>query len=295
MSDTNLINDFVLKPLMLKNASNTSNSSSKTIIKENGKTIIRKKKKYDLSNYILNSLMPQNAVKKVQNFDSIISSINSGNCALFVDTLNICFNIDVKGFKQRSIDSPNNEVVIKGPQAAFVENIRTNTSLLRQFVNSENLIIENIQIGNISKTNCAVCYMKNITNSDLVAEVKFRLNNLKIDFLLSSGELEQLIVEDTNLKPPFANFLKAIRGISVLITFLKSISEFELPFIWGGFIAVTLPSVISIFSKYKFHFVVGKVSALTFKQKHIIKIKTIIKIKILFFINKTLLLIIFFY
>lgn len=121
--------------------------------------------------------MPQNAVKKVQNFDSIISSINSGNCALFVDTLNICFNIDVKGFKQRSIDSPNNEVVIKGPQAAFVENIRTNTSLLRQFVNSENLIIENIQIGNISKTNCAVCYMKNITNSDLVAEVKFRLNN----------------------------------------------------------------------------------------------------------------------
>ena len=225
--------------------------------------------------------MPQNAVKKVQNFDSIISSINSGNCALFVDTLNICFNIDVKGFKQRSIDSPNNEVVIKGPQAAFVENIRTNTSLLRQFVNSENLIIENIQIGNISKTNCAVCYMKNITNSDLVAEVKFRLNNLKIDFLLSSGELEQLIVEDTNLKPPFAN--------------LKSISEFELPFILGGFIAVTLPSVISIFSKYRFHFVVGKVSALTFKQKHIIKIKTIIKIKILFFINKTILLIIFFY
>ena len=225
--------------------------------------------------------MPQNAVKKVQSFNSIISSVNSGNCALFIDTLNICFDIDVKGFKQRSIDSPNNEVVIKGPQAAFVENIRTNTSLLRQFVNSENLIIENIQIGKISKTNCAVCYMKNITNSALVAEVKFRLNNLKIDSLLSSGELEQLIIEDsnttvplimsterpdkasknlyegkvivlvngnpyalimpatyidfisspedTNLKPPFANFLKVIRGISILITLL-------LPAIWIGII-----------------------------------------------------------
>ena len=281
MSDTNLINNFVLKPLMLKNDSNTSNLPSKTLIKENGKTIIRKRKKYDLSNYILNSLLPQNAVKKVQSFDSIIYSINSGNCALFVDTLDICFDIDVKGFKQRSIDAPNNEVVIKGPQAAFVENIRTNTSLLRQFVNSENLIIENIQIGKISKTTCSVCYMKNITNSDLVAEVKFRLNNLKIDSLLSSGELEQLIIEDsnttvplimsterpdkasknlyegkvivlvngnpyalimpatyidfisspedTNLKPPFANFLKAIRGISILITLL-------LPAIWIGII-----------------------------------------------------------
>ena len=281
MSDTNLINNFVLKPLMLKNDSNTSNLTSKTLIKENGKTIIKKREKNDLSNYILNSLLPQNAVKKVQSFNSIISSVNSGNCALFIDTLNICFDIDVKGFKQRSIDSPNNEVVIKGPQAAFVENIRTNTSLLRQFVNSENLIIENIQIGKISKTNCAVCYMKNITNSALVAEVKFRLNNLKIDSLLSSGELEQLIIEDsnttvplimsterpdkasknlyegkvivlvngnpyalimpatyidfisspedTNLKPPFANFLKVIRGISILITLL-------LPAIWIGII-----------------------------------------------------------
>lgn len=281
MSDTNLINDFVLKPLMLKNASNTSNLSTKTIIKENGKTVVRKRKKYDLANYIFNSLMPQNAVKVEQTFESIISSINSGNCALFVDTLNVCFDIDVKGFKQRNIDSPNNEIVIKGPQAAFVENIRTNTSLLRQFVNNENLIIENIQIGQISKTNCAVCYMKNITNNDLVAEVKYRLNNLKIDSLLSSGELEQLIVEnsnttvplimsterpdkasknlyegkvivivngnpyalimpatyidfisspeDTNLKPPFANFLKAIRGISILITLL-------LPAIWIGII-----------------------------------------------------------
>lgn len=281
MSDTNLINDFILKPLMLKNASNTSNLSTKTIIKENGKTIVRKRKKYDLANYIFNSLMPQNAVKVEQTFESIISSINSGNCALFVDTLNVCFDIDVKGFKQRSINSPNNEIVIKGPQAAFVENIRTNTSLLRQFVNNENLIIENIQVGQISKTNCAVCYMKNITNNDLVAEVKYRLNNLKIDSLLSSGELEQLIVEnsnttvplimsterpdkasknlyegkvivivngnpyalimpatyidfisspeDTNLKPPFANFLKAIRGISILITLL-------LPAIWIGII-----------------------------------------------------------
>lgn len=35
--------------------------------------------------------------------------------------------------------------------------------------------------------------MKNIANNDLVAEVKFRLNNLDVDSLLSSGELEQLI------------------------------------------------------------------------------------------------------
>lgn len=118
-----------------------------------------------------------------------------GNCALFVDTLNIAFDIEVKGFKERSIDTPNNEIVIKGPHEAFVENIRTNTSLLRRIVNNENLIIENLEVGKVTRTKCAVCYIKNITNSNLINEVKYRLNNLEIDSLLSAGELEQLLVD----------------------------------------------------------------------------------------------------
>ena len=52
-----------------------------------------------------------------------------------------CFNIDVKGFKQRSISSPQNEIVIRGAQEAFVENLKANTSMLRRFINNENLVI----------------------------------------------------------------------------------------------------------------------------------------------------------
>ena len=125
-----------------------------------------------------------------------------GNCVLFVDTLDRAFDIEVKGFKQRNVDTPNNEIVIKGPHEAFVENIRTNTSLIRRIVNNENLIIENIEIGKITKTKCAVCYIQNITNSDLVNEVKYRLNNLDVDSLLSGGELEQLIVDSNFLGIP---------------------------------------------------------------------------------------------
>ena len=121
-----------------------------------------------------------------------------GNCLLFIDTLPIAFNIDVKGFKQREISTPNNEIIIKGPQEAFVENIRTNTSLLRRMINNENLIIENIKVGSLSKTNCAICYIQNIANTDLVAEVKFRINNIKIDSLISSGQLENLIKNNMN-------------------------------------------------------------------------------------------------
>lgn len=127
---------------------------------------------------------------------NLFLGINSGNCSLFIDTLDTAFDIDVKGFKQRSVSKAENEIVIRGSQEAFTESIRTNTSLIRRFVNNENLIIENIEVGNLSNTRCGVCYMKNIANDELVSEVKYRLNNINIDYLISSGQLEQLIEDN---------------------------------------------------------------------------------------------------
>ena len=158
MVDQKLVNDFILNPLMLKNTANTFDGEQEKVVSEitNNNIRIRKVKKFNIINYIDECLLPQNSVEKDKDFDSIISGINSGNCALFVDSINIAFDIDVKGFKQRSVDSPNNEIVIKGPQEGFVENLRTNTSLIRRIVNNENLVIENIEVGKISKTKCAV-------------------------------------------------------------------------------------------------------------------------------------------
>ena len=116
--------------------------------------------------------------------------------------MQVAFDIEVKGFKQRSVDKPENEIVVKGPHEAFVENIRINTSLIRRIVNCEDLIVENIIIGKITQTKCAVCYIAGITNDDLVAEVKYRINNLDIDSLLSSGQLEQLISSKSSLNVP---------------------------------------------------------------------------------------------
>ena len=210
MINTDTINCNILKPLMLKNLSNIGIENTSLFIDNKHKN--SKSNNSNINNLLdlINlSLLPQNAVTIEDNFSSIISGINSGNCALFVDTLDNAFNIDVKGFKQRSIGTPQNELVIRGSQEAFTEAIRTNTSLIRRLVNNENLVIENINVGEISKTACAVCYLKNIANDNLIAEVKYRLNNLNIDYLLSSGQLEQLI--DDNNKSTFPQMIATER------------------------------------------------------------------------------------
>lgn len=195
MIDSELVNNFLLKPLM-----EASNNSAKTINLNGVK--IKKSKKIDLATYIYNSLVPQNDIHKVNTLDDLIDAVNSGDCALIVDTLDVAFVVDVKGYKSREISAPANEIVVRGSQEAFVEKLRTNTSMLRRIINNENLIIEDCTVGKISKTNVAICYLKNIANSDLVNEVKYRINNLDIDYVISSGQLEQLIQDKSNVAFP---------------------------------------------------------------------------------------------
>ncbi len=204
LSNNDSINDFILKPLMLRNKSNLYDGDQVISEAVANNISVRKVKKFNIGDYINNCLIPQNDVEMVNSFDKIISDIISGNCALFIDTLDFAFDISTKKFETRSISEPKNEVIIKGSQEAFVENLRTNTSMIRRNLSNENLIVEHLTIGKVDQNACAVCYLKNIANNDLVAEVKYRLNNIDVDYVLAVGELEQFIKDDLDTSLPEA-------------------------------------------------------------------------------------------
>ncbi len=194
MIDADAISQFVLNPLMLKNRTNTSTTTDQIKSSSNKVTVVRP---FDIQSYIMDSLIPQNDVSTSDEFASIFSQVNMGVSALFVDTVSTVFLIDAKGFEKRSIPVPENELVIRGSQEGFIESFRTNTSLIRRLVNNENLVIETTSVGKINKNKCCICYMKNIANPDLVAEVNYRISNIEIDSITSSGELEQLITDSS--------------------------------------------------------------------------------------------------
>lgn len=205
MTDSDNINNYVLKPLMMKNQNNmfkeinnNNNDNNNNNNSNNNINNVNKSNLQTISNYVFNSLIPQNSVKMSSVFEEVFLAVNTGFTALFIDTLDACFLIEAKGFDSRSVEKPSNEVVIRGSQEGFVENIRTNTSMLRRLINNENLIIEQLSVGKISKTDISLCYMKNITNDDLVNEVRYRINNLKIDSLLNSDTLDRLLQDNTS-------------------------------------------------------------------------------------------------
>ncbi len=79
MVDSEIMDKFILEPLMLRNRSNLYEGSQNKVISEAvaNNITVRKIKKFDLSNYLLGCLMPQNAVKEVSDFDEVANGINS--------------------------------------------------------------------------------------------------------------------------------------------------------------------------------------------------------------------------
>lgn len=213
----------------------------------------------NLENFLYSSLIPQNSVSKESEFKEIVSRVNNGFCALFVDSVSCSLCIEAKGFQTRSISKPITEEVVKGSHEGFVENLRTNTSMLRKIINNEKLIIEELSVGNLNKTQIAICYLEHITNDDLVSEIKYRLNNLKIDYVLSSSQLEQFIKDNSTTAFPqtlsterpdkAANYLMLGRVVvlvngspfsiilpAALIDFLTSPEDFNLNYHYANFL-----------------------------------------------------------
>lgn len=79
MVDSEIMDKFILEPLMLRNKSNLYDGTQNKVISEAvaNNITVRKVKKFDLSNYLMGCLMPQNAVKEVKDFDEVANGINS--------------------------------------------------------------------------------------------------------------------------------------------------------------------------------------------------------------------------
>ena len=73
MVDSKVMNEFILEPLMLRNKNNLFDGTQSKVISEAvaNNITVRKVKKFDLSNYLMGCLMPQNAVSEISDFDEV--------------------------------------------------------------------------------------------------------------------------------------------------------------------------------------------------------------------------------
>jgi len=132
-------------------------------------------------------------VKTEKKMHEIVECVLQGDTALFIDGCEDALILGHRKLQTRAIEEPDSERTTQGPRAGFVEDVRINTALLRQTISSPNLVLEMTTVGVQTKTKICIAYLKDIVRPEIVAEVKRRLNSFKIDALITSGMLTELI------------------------------------------------------------------------------------------------------
>lgn len=146
---------------------------------------------------ILSVLLPQAEAVEEDRLSELSYALNFGSAVLLVNGFEKAIALDIKGWNAKPIGEPQSEKVIRGPNDAFNEQLRSNTALIRRLIRSSNLISCEKKIGTISQTPCSILYMKNIADEKLVDEVIKRVDNISIDYIMTSAELELYIEEKT--------------------------------------------------------------------------------------------------
>lgn len=140
------------------------------------------------------------SLREVERMADALRALLSGCALLFVQGASRAVAIDIKGWETRSVDEPRAESVVRGPREALMENAHVNLGLLRARMRDPDLRVERRVFGQRTQTNVYILYIDGIVNTKALSELKRRLDNIRIDGILDSGYLEELI-EDSSWSP----------------------------------------------------------------------------------------------
>lgn len=182
MAGRELVNDQVIGALMLNERLNNAKTSWELfdIVKEYG--------------------IPNIYISEGSDIQNIITELINGNTILLLDQVNRALVIGSQGWKDRAISEPVTENVVRGPRDGFTENIESNIALIRRRIKSTDLRVESLKVGTETKTMVSLVYLQSIAREEIVREAKSRLKRIKINGILESGYIEELI-EDTPASP----------------------------------------------------------------------------------------------
>jgi len=178
MAEKELLNNFILKPLMLM----------ARMVEPTFEEI--KEEIYEASKV---AAMSVTDFKESDNIEDSVLAVLSGDTAIFVDGEDKALVIATKFFPVRGVQEPTAETVIRGSRDGFTETIRMNTALVRRRIRDPRFKIKQKQIGVRSKTDIAIMYIDDIVDKKIVDEVIKKLDSINIDAILDSGYIQQYL------------------------------------------------------------------------------------------------------
>lgn len=148
-----------------------------------------------IAEIIKNRLLHQQ-VSEIKTMDEVVDQVLSGLIVVLINGERYGYAIDVRNYPGRSPEEPDTERVIRGSRDGFTENIIENTALTRRRIRDERLRNEMLKVGERSKTDVCLSYIKDIADDGLVDLIREKIEKIDIDGItMAEKSLEEYIVE----------------------------------------------------------------------------------------------------
>lgn len=117
--------------------------------------------------------------------DTIVQAVLSGCTAWLCEGFgDKALLIDMRTYPARSAEEPENDKVMRGSRDGFVETLLFNTAMLRRRIRDPRLTVRYVNVGSVSHTDVALCYMADRADMDYVEALVKRLESLPTDSLV---------------------------------------------------------------------------------------------------------------
>ena len=126
-------------------------------------------------------------------FEDCPMKIAEGDVIIFFDGEEFGHLISIRKFDKRAIAEPPTSNVLKGPREGFIEEIKTNVTLLRRRLKTPSLTVKNLSVGKYSTTAISVVYIDGIAVDDVVDQIVARLNEIDIDGIIDGSYVASFI------------------------------------------------------------------------------------------------------
>ncbi|MEE0772155.1 MAG: spore germination protein [Anaerovoracaceae bacterium] len=125
--------------------------------------------------------------------DQAVKFLYSGLVPLMISGLDSVIIIDCRSYPSRGVEEPSKEKSLRGAKDGFVESMMTNIALIRRRIRDNNLIFKIYSVGDITKSDVSMAYMKTKADEDMVRKLDDILGSIKTKGLTVT---EQTLVEE---------------------------------------------------------------------------------------------------
>lgn len=147
-------------------------------------------------NYLTSQSLLSTERKTVTTYGDLIRFAFSGFGVILIDGVEKAVVLGVQGYDKRSISEPTSDINIKGSKEGFIEVVRTNISLIRRRLKTPALTFELFQVGEKSKTDISIAYIRGRASQKTVDTIRKKLKEIKLDTILTSSYISSFLEAD---------------------------------------------------------------------------------------------------